>query len=105
VKKFCTFVDLCGMKAQSLRECEGNAKEQSNDGANFDVAGCVSRKAGDSWNACTCGQHPGALAGGETMEQVQEDYPGITRADVYAALRFAGELAQCEEVAGELVSA
>ncbi len=47
----------------------------------------------------------GALAGGETMDQVQEDYPGITRADVYAALRFAGELAQCEEVAGELVPA
>ena len=27
----------------------------------------------------------GALAGGETMAQVQEDYPGITRDDIAAA--------------------
>ncbi|MBL7077598.1 MAG: DUF433 domain-containing protein [Kiritimatiellae bacterium] len=47
----------------------------------------------------------GALAGGETIEQLQEDYPGITREDIFAALRFAGELTKFEEVAGDLVPA
>jgi len=47
----------------------------------------------------------GALAGGDSQEQIQEDYPGITREDIVAALRFAGELTRFEEVAGDLVPA
>ncbi|HNS72479.1 MAG TPA: DUF433 domain-containing protein [bacterium] len=31
---------------------------------------------------------PGALAGGDTIEQILEDYPNISRDDVHAALRF-----------------
>ncbi|MDD3545567.1 MAG: DUF433 domain-containing protein [Kiritimatiellae bacterium] len=38
----------------------------------------------------------GALAGGDTVDEVLEDYPGVCREDVYAALAFAGELAQFE---------
>jgi len=30
----------------------------------------------------------GALASGETIEEVLEDYPNITREDIYAALDF-----------------
>lgn len=33
----------------------------------------------------------GALAGGDTIEAILEDYPNITREDVLAALEFAGE--------------
>ncbi len=47
----------------------------------------------------------GALAGGDSIERIQEDYPGITREDVFAALRFAGELTKFEEVAGDLAPA
>ena len=40
----------------------------------------------------------GALAGGDTMETVLEDYPGVTAADLFAAFAFAGNLAQYEEM-------
>ena len=39
----------------------------------------------------------GALSGGDTIEEVLEDYPSITSADVLAAFDFAGTLARCEE--------
>ena len=38
----------------------------------------------------------GAMAGGDTLEDILEDYPGLTRKDVYAALAFAGDLARFE---------
>lgn len=38
----------------------------------------------------------GALAGGDTVEDILADYPGLVRPDVYAALAFAGELARFE---------
>lgn len=34
----------------------------------------------------------GALSGGDTAETVLQDYPGITRDDIAAALEFAGRL-------------
>jgi uncharacterized protein (DUF433 family) len=39
----------------------------------------------------------GALAAGESMEEVLEDYPNITRDDVLAALAFAGELSDFQQ--------
>lgn len=39
----------------------------------------------------------GALAGGNSVEEVLEDYPNIAREDVFAALAFAGELSQFQE--------
>ena len=39
----------------------------------------------------------GALAGGDGIEAILEDYPGITKEDVYAALAFAGDLTRFEE--------
>ncbi len=38
----------------------------------------------------------GALASGETIEEVLEDYPNITKKDVYAALDFGRELSSFE---------
>ena len=35
----------------------------------------------------------GALAGGDSVDTVLEDYPSISSEDVYAALRFGGSLA------------
>lgn len=43
----------------------------------------------------------GALAGGDTIEQVLEDYPNITREDVLAALQFGSELSNFETKAYE----
>ena len=43
----------------------------------------------------------GALAGGDSMETVLEDYPGITRDDIAAALRFASELSDFQEAVYE----
>lgn len=40
----------------------------------------------------------GALADGDSGETVLEDYPNIAREDIYAALAFAGELSQFEEL-------
>ena len=38
----------------------------------------------------------GALASGETIEEVLEDYPNITREDIYAALDFGSILSTFE---------
>jgi uncharacterized protein (DUF433 family) len=39
----------------------------------------------------------GALAGGDTIKIILEDYPNITSEDVLEALRFASELCQFED--------
>jgi uncharacterized protein (DUF433 family) len=39
----------------------------------------------------------GALAGGDPIEAILEDYPSITRGDVLAALAFGGELSRFQE--------
>lgn len=36
----------------------------------------------------------GAMAGGDSMDMVLEDYPSLTQADVFAALEFARELSE-----------
>ena len=38
----------------------------------------------------------GALAGGDTIEQILEDYPNISRDDVHAALLLGSDLANFE---------
>ena len=38
-----------------------------------------------------------ALAGGDTVADIVEDYPNLQEEDVYAALAFAGKLASFEE--------
>lgn len=38
----------------------------------------------------------GALAGGDTIEQILQDYPNITREDIRAALQFGSELSNFE---------
>ena len=45
----------------------------------------------------------GALAGGDSIEDVLESYPNITREDVYAALTFASELSGFEEIPYEMM--
>jgi len=47
----------------------------------------------------------GALAGGDTMEDILKDYPRLTREDIYAALAFASELARFETSAYDKASA
>jgi len=47
----------------------------------------------------------GSLGSGESIEEVLEDYPSLTREDVFAALQFGGELSQFEVVAPEPVIA
>ena len=42
-----------------------------------------------------------ALGAGDSIETVLEDYPNLTRDDIYAALTFAGSLADFEETAYE----
>ena len=44
----------------------------------------------------------GALAAGDAVETILEDYPNITRQDIQAALEFAGELSRFEEQAYEM---
>ncbi|MBU4272522.1 MAG: DUF433 domain-containing protein [Planctomycetes bacterium] len=39
----------------------------------------------------------GALSGGDSIETVLDDYPNITREDVFAALAFGGELSRFQE--------
>ena len=39
----------------------------------------------------------GALGSGDSVEDVLEDYPNITRQDVLAAMEFGGELSRFEE--------
>ena len=38
----------------------------------------------------------GALAGGDTIDQILDDYPNITRQDIFAALQFGSELSNFE---------
>ena len=40
----------------------------------------------------------GALAGGDSVDTILEDYPSLSSDDVYAALRFGGSLASFEEI-------
>jgi uncharacterized protein (DUF433 family) len=40
----------------------------------------------------------GALSGGDTVEMILVDYPNLTREDINAALAFASELSQFEDV-------
>lgn len=40
----------------------------------------------------------GALAGGDSIDMVLEDYPSISVDDVYATLRFGGALANFEDI-------
>jgi uncharacterized protein (DUF433 family) len=40
----------------------------------------------------------GALSGGDTVEMILEDYPNLTRDDISAALAFASELSQFEDI-------
>ena len=40
----------------------------------------------------------GALAGGDSVETVLQDYPSVTRQDIDAALAFASELSDFQEV-------
>ncbi len=40
----------------------------------------------------------GALAGGDTIEQIIEDYPNITRDDILAALQFGSEMSNFETI-------
>ena len=47
----------------------------------------------------------GALAGGDTIDMILEDYPHITHGDIVAALAFASELSQFEDVPYELEQA
>lgn len=44
----------------------------------------------------------GALAGGDTVEMILEDYPNIKREDIQAALAFASELSQFEDIPYQL---
>ncbi len=46
----------------------------------------------------------GALAGGDSADQVLEDYPNITREDIAAALSFASELSDFQEFSYEAVA-
>ncbi len=39
----------------------------------------------------------GALGSGDSIQDVLEDYPNITRQDVLAAMEFGGELSRFEE--------
>ncbi len=47
----------------------------------------------------------GALAGGDSVEMILEDYPNIGSEDITAALAFAGELSQFEDIPYELEQA
>jgi uncharacterized protein (DUF433 family) len=40
----------------------------------------------------------GALSAGDTIEMILEDYPNIAKEDVSAALAFASELSQFEDI-------
>jgi len=44
----------------------------------------------------------GALSGGDTIETVLADYPGLTTEDLSAVFEFAGSLARFEELPYEL---
>lgn len=40
----------------------------------------------------------GALAGGDSIEIILEDYPSLAREDIQAALTFASQLTQFEDI-------
>ena len=44
----------------------------------------------------------GALGAGDTIDMVLEDYPNINREDIAAALSFASQLAQFEDIPYQL---
>ncbi len=44
----------------------------------------------------------GALASGDTVDEILEDYPNIAREDVLAALDFASQLSRFEEAPYEV---
>ena len=44
----------------------------------------------------------GALAGRDTIEMILEDYPNLEREDIAAALAFASELSQFEDIPYQL---
>ena len=46
----------------------------------------------------------GALAGGDSFEMLIEDYPGIVREDIVAALEFASKLSDFQESVYEAVA-
>ena len=46
----------------------------------------------------------GALGAGDSIEQVLDDYPNITRADIEAALEFASRLSDYQASAYEAVA-
>lgn len=46
----------------------------------------------------------GALAGGDSFEMLIEDYPGIVREDIVAALEFASKLSDFQELVYEAVA-
>jgi len=46
----------------------------------------------------------GALAGGDSIADVLEDYPNLTEEDVRAALEFGGDLSRFEESPYEVAS-
>jgi len=41
----------------------------------------------------------GALAAGDSQEMILEDYPGLTKADLAAALEFASQMTGYQELA------
>jgi uncharacterized protein (DUF433 family) len=43
------------------------------------------------------------LANGDTIEELVEDYPSITREDILACLAYAAELAEDENIPSEVV--
>lgn len=53
----------------------------------------------------TVSQILGSLSGGDSFQSVLEDYPGLTAADLSAAMAFASSLARFEEVPYELALA
>ena len=53
----------------------------------------------------TVAQILGALAGGDSIEDILEDYPSLTRQGILAALEFAGAAMRFEEAPYDLVPA
>ncbi|MCP4416376.1 MAG: DUF433 domain-containing protein [Chloroflexi bacterium] len=47
----------------------------------------------------------GALAAGDTAKMILEDYPNLEREDINAALAFASELSQFEDIPYQLTQA
>jgi uncharacterized protein (DUF433 family) len=43
------------------------------------------------------------LANGDTIEELLEDYPSLTREDILASLAYAGALAEDENIPSDVV--